>query len=374
MTVDTVLSFYGFSLLILFIIFLQALKTMDRTNRQDRVFLWLMGATVIIIVFDMVSRFRDLANQWSIGPLSNVATFLLFAFHHIIALTWVLYIDTQLNFSPKRTKIIRYFVVSVMILQFLATILNLKYHFFYQINEAFEYARGPFYYIVTIVTFSILIAAYVLLFLNIKHVEKKYVVPLVAFAAPPVAGVILQFIFVGSSFMLPGVIISIFILFLRIQTRSIYTDYLTGANNRKRLDRYLNERISYANDKKTFSGILLDVNNFKNFNDTFGHDLGDIVLQEAVDVLKSALRTNDFVARYGGDEFCIILDISNQKDLEKAVQRIRDKVMLYNQVNTHDFELSFSMGYAVYDGSHKLRCDEFIKILDQKMYLDKKNK
>lgn len=374
MPLETILSIYGFSYILILIIFLHAQKTVDKNNRQDRVFMYLLFCTVVSLTFDMVSRLREWANIFPLGPISEIATFLLFAFHHIIALTWILYIDSQLNFSQKRTRGLRIFVGIVIVAQFVISLFNLKYHFFYSIDAFYVYTRGPVYFTVTLITFALLIMAYVFLFRHIKFVEKRYVLALILFAVPPVLGVVLQFLIVGSSFMLPGVVISILILFLNTQNRSIYTDYLTGVNNRKRLDRFLQEKISYAKPQKTFSAILVDIDNFKNFNDTYGHDLGDVVLMEAVEVLKTSVRSNDLIARYGGDEFCIVFDISNESDLQKAANRIKNTVKEYNQKSQHDFKLSFSMGCAVYDEKEKLKIDEFFKLLDQRMYQDKKNK
>lgn len=374
MNLDTVLSLYGFSLLILLIILLSSFKIIDRTNRQDRLFLNLLFATMLMIVFDGISRLRDISTIYLVGPITSIATFLVFALHHLIVLSWILYLDSHLMFSIKRTRIMRFFALGVFSLQVIGTFLNLKYHFFYEIDASFTYQRGPLYFLLTIGTFVILLLAYLFLFLNIKQVERKYVLPLLLFAAPPIIGTLIQSIFPGMSLMLPGVVLGILLLYLRIQTQSIYTDYLTGINNRKRFDRYLSEKISYAQVNKTFSGVMLDVDSFKNINDTYGHDLGDTILREATDVLKSSIRQNDFIARFGGDEICLILDISNEDDLKKAIHRIHEKVSNYNLENKHEFKLRFSMGYAVYDPITKLKSEEFIKLLDDNMYLDKKNK
>ena len=74
-----------------------------------------------------------------------------------------------------------------------------------------------------------------------------------------------------------------------------------------------------SNREKVFSAILIDINNFKYINDTYGHNIGDSALEAAAKLLKSCLRTSDFIARYGGDEFCIIPDISNKNDLEALI-------------------------------------------------------
>jgi diguanylate cyclase (GGDEF)-like protein len=158
---------------------------------------------------------------------------------------------------------------------------------------------------------------------------------------------------------------------LNIQNHSMYTDHLTGVNNRKKLDAYLKEKVSLSTGEKGFSAILIDINNFKYINDTYGHDIGDNALETVAKLLKSCIRTNDFIARFGGDEFCIVLDISNISDLEAMVCRINNCLEKYNKSGTHLYELGFSMGYAVYAYHLHKSAEEFLKQVDILMYESK---
>ncbi|NLM09823.1 MAG: diguanylate cyclase [Clostridiaceae bacterium] len=82
-------------------------------------------------------------------------------------------------------------------------------------------------------------------------------------------------------------VLSLLVVFLKIQNYSMHTDYLTGVNNRKKLDAYLKERVSLSTEGKGFSAVLIDINSFKYINDTFGHDIGDNALETAAKLLKS---------------------------------------------------------------------------------------
>jgi diguanylate cyclase (GGDEF)-like protein len=159
---------------------------------------------------------------------------------------------------------------------------------------------------------------------------------------------------------------------LNIQNHNMYIDYLTGVNNRKRLETYLKEKINTSTENKTFSAILIDMNNFKSINDTFGHDVGDDALETSVKLLKSCLRANDFIARFGGDEFYIVLDVSNRDDLEATVSRINHCIEKFNESNLKPYKLSFSMGYAVYDCHSHMNVEEFQKKIDMLMYENKR--
>jgi diguanylate cyclase (GGDEF)-like protein len=100
--------------------------------------------------------------------------------------------------------------------------------------------------------------------------------------------------------------------------------------------------------------------------------VGDDALETAAKLLKSGLRSNDFIARFGGDEFCIILEISNGNDLEATVCRINRLIEKYNESGVKPYKLSFSMGYAVYDYNSHMKPEEFQKHLDVLMYENKR--
>lgn len=103
---------------------------------------------------------------------------------------------------------------------------------------------------------------------------------------------------------------------IQLQTLSV-TDSLTGLKNRRAFEERLNEEFSRARRYDTpLSFLLLDVDRFKQYNDTFGHLAGDELLQSLARLLEEKNRTDDFVARYGGEEFAVILP---NTDLESAL-------------------------------------------------------
>ena len=126
--------------------------------------------------------------------------------------------------------------------------------------------------------------------------------------------------------------------------------------------------------EKGFSAILLDINNFKYINDTYGHNVGDQALETAAKLLKSCLRANDFIARFGGDEFCIILDVSAKDDLDAMVSRINNCIEAHNKIESHLYSIGFSMGYAVYDKKLYASAEDFLKHIDTLMYQQKQKK
>jgi diguanylate cyclase (GGDEF)-like protein len=161
---------------------------------------------------------------------------------------------------------------------------------------------------------------------------------------------------------------------LYAQDDNIYNDYLTGVGNRKKLEAVLREKVSKSSPNRTFAFIMLDIDHFKKINDALGHETGDQVLKTAAELLKKCVRTNDYVTRYGGDEFCLILDVSTPEGLGRVVDRIHAALDALNQTGVPSVPLSFSMGSQVYEYDEHLAPEAFLKRVDLLMYENKRKK
>jgi len=105
------------------------------------------------------------------------------------------------------------------------------------------------------------------------------------------------------------------------------TDALTGLHNRRRMrDALIAEIARHGRHGRSFSIVMVDVDHFKKYNDTYGHPEGDVLLKKVGEILKSSLRANDFAARYGGEEFLILLPDQDQKGAVEVAERIRQRI------------------------------------------------
>lgn len=152
-----------------------------------------------------------------------------------------------------------------------------------------------------------------------------------------------------------------------------YFDSLTGACNRGYGLALLGRELKFAQRKKTpFLLIYVDIDDFKNINDTFGHGEGDQVLKKVVKLLKSNLRDIDIICRMGGDEFLLIFSNSSLKDLSIIKERFNKNIVKLNQTINKPYKIGFSMGISCYDPDNPQPMDELIRIADNKMYEEKK--
>ena len=111
-----------------------------------------------------------------------------------------------------------------------------------------------------------------------------------------------------------------------LETLSV-TDSLTGLYNRSKLDAILHDELArFKRTQRQFSLLMLDIDHFKTLNDTFGHVTGDEILAAVAQILLQSVRSIDYAARYGGDEFIIILVETSADMAQKTAERIRSQV------------------------------------------------
>lgn len=141
-------------------------------------------------------------------------------------------------------------------------------------------------------------------------------------------------------------------------------DPLTGLYNRRYLEMRLESEIKRAKRKGyPVSFLMIDGDNFKEINDTYGHPEGDRALKQVAEKLRSLVRNEDIVARYGGDEFCVVLPDADKKVAMEVAKRLCQA--------SHDAKLSISIGYASYPADAK-NSEELIEAADKALLEAKK--
>ncbi|NPA51287.1 MAG: GGDEF domain-containing protein [Aquificae bacterium] len=162
---------------------------------------------------------------------------------------------------------------------------------------------------------------------------------------------------------------------LQIVETKANTDYLTGLYNRRAFIKIINEYFQgYKEFGAVFSLILFDIDNFKKINDTYGHHIGDEVLKDVANVLKKYLRPEDIPARFGGEEFAVIVSDADKEIASKVAHRLR-KVMETRHLKLNDstvIDYTASFGVAsVEEGFENV--DQLIKKADDNLYKAKEN-
>lgn len=192
-------------------------------------------------------------------------------------------------------------------------------------------------------------------------------------------------LFTGSILLLLGIFLLFYFYIEKINVnkelkrvnlaldRSSRTDPLTGLSNRRDIYEkicYEKERISRTG--KSFSLVICDIDDFKSFNDNYGHDCGDFVLKELTGRLSVLLRKQDMVGRWGGEEFLILLPDTKLKGAVTFAEKIRENISTmifeYNEVR-----LSITMTFGISVFEKGMDISESLKIADEALYRGKNN-
>ncbi len=146
-------------------------------------------------------------------------------------------------------------------------------------------------------------------------------------------------------------------------------DLLTGLSNRRNIIEKMEiERERHSRMGKPFAVIMGDIDNFKNLNDTYGHDTGDYVLQTIGSILVNQVRNIDCPSRWGGEEFLIILVDTDLEGGQRVAERIRKKVENTKfQYKDREFTVTMTFGLSIYQGADE-NIDECIRRSDNALY------
>ncbi len=147
-----------------------------------------------------------------------------------------------------------------------------------------------------------------------------------------------------------------------------YQDTLTNAYSRLSLDHWLEEQKN-STTPAGLSMVMLDIDSFKYINDEYGHQVGDEVLIRLADTINATIRKDDFLVRYGGDEFVIIFNHAQEEQAAEVLKRIEARL---EKENPYEFPIRISYGIAQIDNINEY--DEALVLADQRMYIHKNSK
>jgi len=358
-----------FSASLLIIIAINENKQLNRHLPQERLFMTLVYNN-IVLCFSAILCGYFLNFPGRFYYISNfIFTSAVFIAMPLLVYNWFLYSlfsifrDVSLLQKYKKyTKLIVIAVVALIMTNFFTQSL-----FYLDGNNGFH--RGTFFYHFMLACLLFLLLITVMIVRHKKRIRQGHLVPMLFFAVPTIISCVISVLAYGIEINWAGTTLAIFIIYLFIQRQRLGTDYLTNLYNRRELNEYLENHIRGRRSNERFGIIMIDINQFKGINDRWGHVVGDEVLVAHSKLLKSSFRAGEFIARYGGDEFIVVMRANSIDEVTAAVNRFINSVNQFNSMNNKPWELSVSIGYDLYDPAiHDMKVDELLNHVDKLMY------
>jgi len=269
----------------------------------------------------------------------------------------------------KRAFYIFPFVIVAILLLF-----SIKNGFIFTIDQSNSYRRGPGNFFLYGVSYVVLLYALVMTVKNVKTVEKRLMGVVLTFTLIPAVAALIQFLFYGVVILWSSMALTMLIIYLFLEIQQVTRDYLTGLYNRRQIDEWIHFRMSKYEKQGSFTLVMIDLDDFKQINDNFGHKEGDNTLIAFSDILTKATKRKDMIARFAGDEFLLVLETDSTVESEAIISRIKNLTRLYNEKEKNSYQLSFSSGLAVYDRKIHRKYRDLLHHADVEMYKEKREK
>lgn len=346
---------------------------------QQQLFNMLIIASMHILILDTGMWLIDAKIFTFSRELYSFLSTLYYFFCVFIPFIWVIYCDCNLNNNIQHLRKRLVIYVIPLLIDVILIILNLWKDFIFYIDSNNIYHRGKWVLVPVMLSFlyftiSTILALHKASITKISS-EKKQCFLMALFAIPTFICAIIQIIIYGVSLIWISEVISLLLIFVNIQNQQISTDSLTGLNNRLQFDKYLLFKTKSNDGESIIALIMIDVDKFKQINDSFGHLSGDKALICVANILKKACKNkNAFLSRYGGDEFTIIYQTRQLSNVHKLIALIQQHIINFNLCKTEKFTLSLSIGYTVWKSGNKANVDELISEADYNMYQIKSGK
>ncbi|OPX43321.1 putative diguanylate cyclase YcdT [Ruminiclostridium hungatei] len=359
---------------ILLIIYFNIRNKKESYLYDQKLFILILFFNGLILVFDTATWTLNMRSGEIPRLLNNISNTVYYILNPVPCMLWSVYADFQIFKDQNRIKKISRALSLPVIINGILALLSPKHGFLFFIDSNNIYHRGSLFIFLCLICYFYFAYTMLKLVRKKNRMDKRQYVALVSFAFPPFISAVFQILFFGISVIWICMAFSLLIVFINIQNNQLYTDYLTGLYNRRQLDNYLYQKIKNRMHAKYLAGVMIDVNSFKQINDIYGHTSGDNALVCVSDILKRSFRKNDFIARYGGDEFVIVVEIREQSELIGMINRLKENVEAFNDKKLIPYEISLSIGYDIYDTRSGVSIQKFYKHIDQLMYEDKRGR
>lgn len=333
---------------------------------SNRLFRAMAIGAILIMAMEFLSWFFD-GKSGSFNYVMNYAfNFLLFVCSALVPGFWASYIHYKIFGDKEKVRKLLWFQFPLLIALLLAVI-NLIHPIIFDIpTDTNLFIRLPLISINYIMVYGLVIYTVVMAIKERSKLKRIVLSAVLLFVILSFLSSLLQVLNYGLIVMYPMLALSIIVIYLFLETTSSATDYLTGLYSRSRFDEYL---MSKVEKNEEFTVVMLDLDDYKQFNDEHGHVVGDRILIMYANLMKQAFGEKSLVARYGGDEFVVVIPDSQEESIMKYKEKISKGI---NKSSDKIFrKVRFAYGFSTRTKENQYGYDKLLKESDEVMYSDK---
>jgi diguanylate cyclase (GGDEF)-like protein len=356
------------SFLVILLIIIDYTRKYNTDLFQRKFFLWVLVSALIAVMSDFLYiSFEGRPGKFWNYFLYGVNT-IYFVFQILCYYLAVVFLDYMAYKDMNRTKKFLFFTALILSVNTVLLLLNLSLGFYFSISSDNFFIRGDKYYIRLLISYFVVVMAAGDLVISSKYLKRSQVYLTIFFVSLTGIGAALDLILGTGNLIWPCLSAALLYIYFFIIQSDANLDSLTGIGNRYSFNQFI-DRLSRQNSKQSYAIAMIDMDEFKKINDTFGHPEGDQALRDMAAIIKGSIRHSDFAARYGGDEF--VLAIRAEYDIEVLLNRLRSTIEVHNNKNIRPYKIKISYGWDVFTTNSGQSIEDFLAHIDSLMYRHK---
>ncbi len=363
------LNFFTSFLLVLLLIFQNKSSKLQNGRKYSAI----LTCTLILLASESIGRIGETYPE-ELLFLARIGYFMIFLLDPVDILFAVYYMDCWMDEGNKYSRNVfriafELFAISNILLVTFSVLFNTRWFFYFEDNI---YYRGQYFYLraIMLMIFICLLVVYAVMFRdNFMSEYKKTVLFLPVFSF---VGSVLQVFLANLDTTYAGISLGCLIVFFFFQSKDVNVDYLTGVLNRRGLDIKLKDMVKNSSASgRDFMAVMIDIDNFKDINDSLGHDEGDKAIKLVADLLVDIFGADANIGRFGGDEFCVAVDNLSEYEMSKRIDQLHAALAKTAKKHGWPKGVDVSCGSKEYFHGSGVSAEDFQQNLDKLMYMEK---
>jgi diguanylate cyclase (GGDEF)-like protein len=360
---------YGYALMLLLFLLLDNRANKGLFTKTAALFRRIILVTMLILVVEAATFLVDQQPGRGMYWLNYISNSILFLIILAPLSLWLVYLDECILTDEREKKRKRIVYVVFNLLAAAVVVTNLFTGILFTIGEGNAYTRGPAVAGMMALNMTLFFGYLPSLRRYRKFISGRVYELILALGVLPFVGAALQMLFYGTPLLWPMMALVALAAHFLVEKEEVRRDCLTGLLSRTQME----VRAQYLIDHhQPFSLILLDIDQFKSINDTYGHEEGDQALCIIANLLQKSIKQVDSAYRYAGDEFILIIESDRPEAAYRVVERLESNLEKYNRASQKRYALSFSCGIAFYKASPSASVIGLFTEADCLMYANKK--